>query len=205
MSRAATRQKQISRTEYQILVEQAPIMIWRSNTTAQCDYFNDRWLRFRGRGIEQEIGNQWTEGVHPEDLERCLTTYLTAFRNREPFEMQYRLRRSDGIYRWILDSGAPFFGADGGFQGYIGSCTDITERVEAQRVLNEARDRELANLRRLLPICMLCKRIQKADGKWVQLEEYIESSSRAEFTHGLCPACNQFYREQYDFPAKSSR
>jgi PAS domain S-box-containing protein len=197
--------KRISRTEYQILVEQAPIMIWRSDTTAQCDYFNDRWLQFRGRSMEQEIGNQWTEGVHPEDLERCLNTYLNAFRNREPFEMEYRLRRYDGVYRWILDSGAPFFGDDGEFHGYIGSCTDINERVEAQRVLDEARDRELANLRGLLPLCMLCKRIQQTDGEWVQLEEYIESFSRAEFTHGLCPECNKFYREQYDFPANPSR
>jgi two-component system NtrC family sensor kinase len=195
----------ISKTEYQILVEQAPIMIWRSDRTAACDYFNDRWLRFRGRRLEQEIGNQWTEGVHPEDLERCMTTYLNAFQGREPFEMQYRLRRYDGVYRWILDSGAPFFVQGGEFQGYIGSCIDITERVEAQRVLNEARDRELANLRRMLPLCMLCKRIQKTDGEWVQLEEYIESFSRAEFTHGLCPECNRFYREQYDLPAKPSR
>jgi PAS domain S-box-containing protein len=197
--------KRISRTEYQILVEQAPIMIWRSDITAECDYFNNRWLQFRGRSLEQEIGNQWTEGVHPDDLERCLTTYLSAFQNREPFEMQYRLRRYDGVYRWILDTGAPFFGGEGEFRGYIGSCVDITERVEAQRVLNDARERELANLRRLLPICMLCKKIQKTDGEWVQLEEYIERLSRAEFTHGLCPACNKVYRERYDFPAKSSR
>lgn len=191
--------------EYQILVEQAPIMIWRSDITAECDYFNDRWLRFRGRSLEQEIGNQWTEGVHPEDLERCLTTYLSAFEDRESFEMQYRLRRYDGVYRWILDTGMAFFGDEGEFQGYIGSCIDITERVEAQRVLNETRDRELANLRRLLPICMLCKKIQKTDGEWVQLEDYIESFSRAEFTHGLCPACNKVYRERYDFPAKPTR
>lgn len=197
--------KQISRTEYQILVEQAPIMIWRSDITAQCDFFNDRWLRFRGRSLEQEVGNQWTEGVHPEDVERCFTTYLSAFQNRESFEMQYRLRRYDGVYRWILDTGAAFFGDDGEFQGYIGSCVDITDRVEAQRVLNEVRDRELANLRRLLPICMLCKKIQKNDGEWVQLEKYIESFSRAEFTHGLCPECNRSYRERYDFPAKSTR
>lgn len=194
-------QKQLSPTEYQILVEEAPIMIWRSNATAECDYFNERWLRFRGRSLEQECGNQWTEGVHPEDRERCVAIYLNAFRNREPFEMQYRLRRHDGAYRWILDRGAPFFREGRHFQGYIGSCIDITESVEAQRVLDEARERELANLRRLLPICMMCRKIQKTDGEWVQLERYLEDVSRAEFSHGLCPACNQLYRAQYNVPA----
>ena len=99
----------LSRNEYRILVEQAPIMIWRANTTADCDYFNDRWLQFRGRRLEQECGNQWAEGVHREDLNRCLATYLEAFEKRKPFEMEYRLQRHDGEYRWILDTGAPFF------------------------------------------------------------------------------------------------
>lgn len=193
-------QKKLSPTEYQILVEEAPIMIWRSDATAQCDYFNERWLQFRGRSLEQERGNQWTEGVHPEDLQRCVATYLNAFRNREPFEMQYRLRRHDGAYRWILDRGAPFFSKDREFQGYIGSCIDITESVEAQRVLDEAREQELSNLRRLLPICMMCRKIQKTDGEWVQLERYLEDVSRAEFTHGLCPTCNSFYRKRYNVP-----
>src|SRR5262245_43818012 len=110
--------KQLSQIEYQLLVEQAPIMIWRTNTTAECDYFNDRWLRFRGRYIEQECGNQWTEGVHPDDLQRCLSTYLDAFENRKSFEMEYRLQRHDGVYRWILDRGVPFFGDDSEFRGY---------------------------------------------------------------------------------------
>jgi PAS domain S-box-containing protein len=176
---------QLSRNEYQTLVEQAPIMIWRANTTAGCDYFNDLWLEFRGRRLEQEFGNQWTEGVHPEDLKRCLDNYLDAFETRLPFEMEYRLQRHDGDYRWILDRGAPFFDRKGEFLGYIGSCIDVTDRIEAQRALDEARDRESANLRGILPVCMECKKIRQDDRGWVQMELYIRNHTRADFSHGL--------------------
>jgi PAS domain S-box-containing protein len=189
--------ERLSRNEYRTLVEQAPIMIWRSNTTAECDYFNDRWLQFRGRTMEQESGNQWAEGVHPEDFERCLSTYLDAFGNREPFEMEYRLKRHDGEYRWILDRGAPFFNEDNEFQGYIGSCIDVTDRVEAQRALDEARERELANLRGILPICMQCRKVLGVGGRWFQLEHYIRDHSRTDFSHGLCPECYELYRGDF--------
>jgi len=133
----------LSRTEYKTLVEQAPVLIWRANTTAECDYFNDRWLQFRGRTMAEETGNQWAEGVHPEDFQGCLDTYLAAFEKREAFEMHYRLKRHDGVYRWILDRGAPFFGEDGEFQGYIGSCIDVTDRVEARAALARVNLKEL--------------------------------------------------------------
>jgi PAS domain S-box-containing protein len=179
-----------------MLVEQAPIMIWRADITGECDYFNERWLEFRGRGLEQERGNRWTEGVHPDDLQRCLATYLGAFGKLEPFEMEYRLQRHDGEYRWILDRGAPFFNEKEEFQGYIGSCIDVTDRIAAQRILNEERDRELENLRGILPICMRCRKIRDIDGGWVQLERYIHDHSSAEFSHGLCPECDEVYRRQ---------
>jgi PAS domain S-box-containing protein len=180
---------QLSVIEYKILVEQAPIMIWRSNISAECDYFNERWLRFRGRSMEQEYGNNWAQGVHADDLAACFSTYMNAFGKREAFEMYYRLLRHDGVYRWIFDRGVPFFSDTGEFQGYIGSCIDVTERIEAQRTLNEARERELADLRGLLPICMACKRIRDGDGTWRQLELYISMHSHADFTHGVCPEC----------------
>lgn len=192
-STALGKAKPLSLSEYQILVEQAPIKIWRANTTAECDYFNDRWLQFRGRRMDQEYGNQWAEGVHPEDLQYCLATYREAFENRKSFEMEYRLRRHDGEYRWILDRGAPFFGKSHEFLGYIGSCIDVTDRIEAQRVLDQARDRELASLRGILPICMECKKIRQADGDWVQMERYIRDHSHADFSHGLCPECYEVY------------
>ena len=180
----------LSAIEYKTLVEQAPILIWRSNTSAECDYFNERWLQFRGRSIEQERGNSWAQGVHADDLPGCLSTYMNSFQKREPFEMYYRLMRHDGVYRWIFDRGAPFFSDTGEFQGYIGSCIDVTDRIEAQRALDEARDRELADLRGMLPICMVCKKIRDGDGSWHQLELFISHHSHADFTHGVCPDCS---------------
>lgn len=117
----------LSPTEYEVLAEQAPIMIWRSGIDAQCDYFNATWLKFTGRTFQQECGDGWSRGVHPDDLERCLKTYREAFERRETFEMKYRLRRHDGQYRWIVDRGVPMRDARGDFSGYIGSCVDITE------------------------------------------------------------------------------
>jgi len=181
----------LSGTEYAVLVEQAPIMIWRSNTTAECDYFNDRWLLFRGRSMEQEIGNQWADGVHQDDLEGCLKTYLGCFERREIFEMHYRLKRADGAYRWIFDRGVPFYDSNGEFRGYIGSCIDVTERIEAQRSADESRERELAKLRGLLRICSTCKKICNSVGEWEPLETYIASHSETDFTHGMCPDCTR--------------
>jgi PAS domain S-box-containing protein len=179
----------LSETEYRVLVEQAPIMIWRANTSTECDYFNERWLLFRGRALDQETGNQWAEGVHPDDLDGCLKTYLESFGRHEVFEMHYRLRRADGEWRWIFDRGVPFYDDSGGFAGYIGSCIDVTERVEAQRAAEQARERELAELRGLLRICSQCKKIRNATGDWEQFEVYIATRSAADFTHGLCPGC----------------
>ncbi len=119
--------------EYQALTEQSPILIWRANTETLCDYFNERWLEFRGRTLEQEYGNGWAEGVHPDDKTRCVEIYLTSFEKRQTFEMYYRLMRHDGQYRWILDRGVPFYDDDDQFCGYIGSCIDVTEQCEAEQ------------------------------------------------------------------------
>jgi PAS domain S-box-containing protein len=164
-------------------------MIWRSNTTMACDYFNEIWLAFTGRTMEQETGNGWVEGVHPEDFDTCLKIYTDHFSRRETFEMEYRLRRSDGIYRWIFDRGVPFSDLDGNFLGYIGSCIDVTERKEAQEALKRANETEIKQLRGFLPICAYCKKIRDDEGYWNQLEKYVSDHSEAQFSHGICPAC----------------
>jgi PAS domain S-box-containing protein len=107
------------------VMDAAPVMIWVSGKDKGCVWFNKPWLTFSGRQIDQEIGNGWSEGVHHDDFDRCLKVYTTHFDARKDFRMQYRLRRHDGAYRWIDDTGIPRFARDGTFLGYIGSCIDI--------------------------------------------------------------------------------
>lgn len=175
--------------EYEALVEQSPILSWRANTEALCDYFNDRWLAFRGRTMEQEYGNGWAEGVHPDDFDYCLKIFLDGFNSRKIFEMEYRLMRHDGVYRWIFDRGVPFVDDNNRFAGYIGSCVDITERVDAQEALRLKLENEINTLKGIIPICCYCKKIRDDKESWHQLEAYISEHSEAEFSHGLCPDC----------------
>jgi PAS domain S-box-containing protein len=137
----------LNESEYRLLVEFSPVMIWRAGVDAKCDYFNDTWLDFTGRTLAQEMGDGWAEGVHADDLERCLKLYLDHFNRREPFEMEYRLRRHDGVYRWILDRGVPCHDHGGGFVGYIGSCVDVDERRRAQEEREKRDAEELAMAR----------------------------------------------------------
>lgn len=179
----------LSREEYRLLVEKAPIMIWRSNVTMACDYFNEIWLAFTGRSMTQEMGNGWAAGVHPDDFDRCLQIYTDHFGRREIFEMEYRLRRCDGVYRWIFDRGVPYSGANGTFKGYIGSCIDVTEKIEAQDTLEKAHEAEINQLRGFLPICSYCKKIRNDKNYWEQIESYISKHADVLFSHGICPGC----------------
>jgi PAS domain S-box-containing protein len=116
------------------LADFAPVMIWRSGPDKLCDWFNKPWLDFVGRTMDQEIGNGWAEGVHADDFQRCLDTYVTAFDARQRFTMVYRLKRFDGAWRHILDNGSPFY-RNGAFAGYFGSCIDVTEQHEMEQQL----------------------------------------------------------------------
>ncbi len=128
----------LSTNEYQIIVESSPNMIWRAGTDALCNYFNATWLRFTGKKMEDEVGHGWATGVHPEDFDRCLKIYLENFEKQIAFEMEYRLKRHDGVYRWINDRGAPVFLEDGSFGGFIGSCMDVTDHIEGLLMLDLA-------------------------------------------------------------------
>ncbi|MFO7844672.1 MAG: PAS domain S-box protein, partial [Bacteroidales bacterium] len=126
-----------SEEKYRSMIEDSPVMIWESGTDAKCTYFNNRWLEFRGRTMDEEIGDGWTEGLHPDDYDDCVNSYLKAFEKREKFKIEYRLKNKDGIYRWILDIGTPQFHSDGNFKGYIGSCIDITEQKKIEQIQKE--------------------------------------------------------------------
>jgi PAS domain S-box-containing protein len=124
-----------SEDRFRLAANTAPAMIWMSGTDKLCTFFNQSWLHFTGRSVEQEMGDGWAAGVHPDDMERCIRTYFDAFDAGVSFEMEYRLRRFDGEYRWIVDVGSPRFERDGSLCGYIGSCIDITERKTAEESL----------------------------------------------------------------------
>ncbi|HEU5246671.1 MAG TPA: PAS domain-containing protein [Candidatus Udaeobacter sp.] len=130
-----------SEERFRIVADAAPVLIWMSGADKLCTFFNKPWLEFTGRTLEQEMGNGWTDGVHPEDLPRCHKIYTEAFDARQPFVMQYRLRRHDGEYRWISDQGVTRYNTQGNFAGYIGSCVDVTDLIRKDEALREFEER----------------------------------------------------------------
>ena len=144
----AEEQARESERQFLLIANSAPVLIWTSGPDKLCTFFNASWLEFTGRTMEQEVGNGWVEGVHPEDLTHCLKIYNESFDARRAFTMEYRLRRHDGQYRWISDHGVPRYDTGEAFLGYIGSCVDLTERKEAEAEAQRSRD-ELAHVSRL--------------------------------------------------------
>jgi PAS domain S-box-containing protein len=119
------------------LLDAAPVMTWMSGPDAMCIFFNKAWLDFRGRTLEEETGNGWAEGLHPDDRDLCLETYLKAFTARQPFRVQYRMRRANGEFAWVEDSGLPRV-EDGSFTGFVGTAVDITDRRRRMFTPDEA-------------------------------------------------------------------
>jgi PAS domain S-box-containing protein len=177
-----------SEHRFELMADTAPVMMWMSGLDKLCYYFNRGWLDFTGRTLEQEFGNGWVEGVHPDDMERCVQTYFSAFDARRKFTMEYRLRRADGQYRWIIDSGVPRFANDGTFLGYIGCCFDITDRKElaATRIefagrLIKAQEKERERIARELHddigqrLALVAIDVQQLDGAFPETKEAIHA------------------------------
>jgi PAS domain S-box-containing protein len=120
------------------ILDAIPALMWRSDLDSKGIYFNQTWLEFTGRTLEQELGDGWTASVHPDDLDHCMETYMAAFEARQPFGVEYRLRHQSGEYRWILDSGRPLWDEQGEFAGYIGTCFDLTERKQMEQALQDS-------------------------------------------------------------------
>jgi len=134
------RAERIARAEefYLTLFEDFPALVWRSRVDGKCDYFNRAWLDFTGHSPEEELGTGWGQSLHPDDVGLCLQTYAEAFPTLQPYEAEYRLRRHDGEYRWMLDQARPYYSPQGEFAGYIGVCFDITERKRAEQARQES-------------------------------------------------------------------
>ena len=156
--------------QYRMLADSGMALIWIAGTDKLCHFFNKIWLEFTGRTIDQEIGNGWAEGVHPDDLERCLDIYVTSFDQHEPFEMEYRLMHSSGEYRWLLDIGTPNFDSAGEFIGFIGHCFDISSRKKVELELVSAKF-ELEQFFNLVPELIV---IASPDGYFKQLNSEWE-------------------------------
>jgi PAS domain S-box-containing protein len=130
-----------SEERFRITADAAPVLIWMSGPDKLCNFFSKPWLEFTGRTMQQELGDGWAEGVHVDDIEKCLKTYVSAFDARQPLVMEYRLRRNDGEYRWVTDNGVPRHDAQGNFLGYIGACVDITDVLKKDEALHEFEER----------------------------------------------------------------
>jgi two-component system sensor kinase FixL len=129
-----------SERRFREMADSSPVMIWMTDPEKLCTYCNRGWLEFTGRLLEQELGTGWAEGIHPDDFSHTLDIYVSSFEKRIPFEMEYRLRRHDGVYRWVMDRGGPRHGPNGQFLGYIGSVIDITERKQTQEALQTSEE-----------------------------------------------------------------
>jgi len=182
-----------SEERFRFVANAAPVMIWMSDPDSLCTYVNRRWLDFTGRTMEAELGNGWVENVHPEDRQRCTESYTQAFNRREPYTIEYRLRKHDGEYRWILDSAVPRFNQDGSFAGYICSAVDVTDRKRAEEALSslsgrliEAQEQERRHIARELhddisqKLAMLSLELQQfaglLPGSQVTLRNRLDSS-----------------------------
>ncbi|MCX6633067.1 MAG: PAS domain S-box protein, partial [Candidatus Solibacter sp.] len=161
-----------SELQYRTLADSGQALIWTSRPDKKCDYFNQPWLDFTGRPLERELGDGWAEGVHPEDLERCIEIYTRAFDRRERFSMDYRMRRHDGEFRWIQDDGTPRYDSQGIFLGYIGHCLDVTGRKRAEEALRTSEETHRALVTGLPDIVMRFDR----DGRHLFVSENVRDA-----------------------------
>jgi PAS domain S-box-containing protein len=162
----------------------APVLIWMSAKDKKCTWFNQRWLDFVGREMEQELGDGWCDNLHPADFDRALDTYHAAFDARRPYEMEYRLQRDDGAWRWLLERGTPNIGPGGEFEGYIGTCIDITEHRETLEQLRESRARFKTLTESLPQMIYTCLRDGHCDYLSRQWLDYTGRSESQQFGNG---------------------
>jgi len=173
-----------SEQRFRMTANAAPVLIWMSGPDKRCIWFNQRWLDFVGRDIEQEIGDGWCDNVHPADFDRALDTYHAAFDARRSYEMEFRLQRDDGAWRWLLERGTPHHGPNGDFVGYIGTCIDITEHRETVEQLRENRARFKTLAESLPQMIWTCQRDGNTDYLSRQWLDYTGRSEAEQLGQG---------------------
>ncbi|AFL75825.1 sensor domain-containing protein [Thiocystis violascens] len=200
--RQAERKLIESELRFRTLADSGQALIWTSGTDKGCHYFNQVWLDFTGRTLEQESGNGWTEGVHPDDLPRCAEIYASSFDQREKFSMNYRLRRHDGEYRWVQDDGCPRYDSSGEFLGYIGYCLDITGEVQKASALRASEARANSILR-AAPVgigVVVDRRFQEVNDTMLRMTGYRREDLIGQSSRLIYPSDAEFEavgREKY--------
>ncbi len=190
-----------SEHQYRTLADSGQVLIWASGTGKLCNYFNKSWLEFTGRALEQELGNGWTDGIHPDDFQRCLDVYMSSFGRREKFSIDYRLLHYDGEYRWIQDDGCPRYNSKGEFIGYIGYCLDITTRKKAEQATLEAKER-IETIFNTSPDTVFISRlsdgyITDVNNAFINLSGHTKAESIGNTTLGLNLWVNQDDRKKF--------
>ncbi len=159
-------------THAMITADTLPAMIWVSDANALRTYFNRSWLEFTGRTLAQELGDGWADGIHPDDKQRCLDTFRSAVRTQRPFRMEYRLRCADERYRWVLSHGEPRFDDEGGLEGFVGSCMDISERIAAEEALKQVHEQLDARVKeRTLELDQAQERLRRLSARLLQMQD----------------------------------
>lgn len=169
-----------SEKRFRAMADSAPVLIWTAGPDGQNDYFNKPWLDFVGSTLEAELGTGWLRHLHPDDRQSRMSHFLSQFYQRLPFKVEYRLRRHDGVYRWVLSTGVPRLSSDGEFMGYVGSCLDITDRKEAEESIRESErfvKSTFNSLHARIVIIDETARIVSSNQSWVQ---YCEGLSGCE-------------------------
>lgn len=191
-----------SEQRFTALADAAPVFIWMSGADKVCSWFNQQWLNFTGRTMAQELNNGWVEGLHPDDVERCVELYNRCFDQREHFKMDYRQRAANGEYRWLSDQAAPHYSPDGEFIGYIGTCVDITERRLAEDALAAAQAFSQGTLDAISAhLCVLDKtgRILAVNQAW---RDFYDRNHPEPNAHDYCVGTN--YLDICDASAESN-
>lgn len=175
--------------------EYPQLLIWRSDETMNCNWFNDPWLGFTGKTIEEVLADGWNSSIHPDDRLEYQKIYCTETAKHEIFTIEYRLLHHSGEYRWVLEYSAPYHSPYGNFGGYTGCSIDIHEKKMSSR---EVSDWTVAKRQTLIQMCSYCKKIKIPYSSWEKHEEYVAIIQAKSISHGICPACFEIQMRQFD-------